>query len=135
MFHLGKEQAMKQLKLLLALPVLAVALMGASCDAKLQNVLVQTCDGLKIAYAHYDAVAESGVLSARVIQRVAVVRQQTDALCANPGSATTVTVTAIAAKAYLALNAAFREGGNTKEARLGYTKVQGLRTLLEKAKE
>lgn len=122
---------MKQIATMLAL---ALPIMGATCQDQLRSVLTQTCDGLAVAYAHYDAVAESGVVSAFNMARVAAVRQQSDYLCANPASATTVSVTAVAAKAYVALNAAFKQGGSLSDAKAGYSKVQDLKGLLDKAR-
>lgn len=126
---------MKILKYVGLLMALTLPLMAAKCDEQLRSVLTQTCDGLNVAYAHYDALVDGGVISTSRQAKIAVVRQQTDALCANPGSATTVSVTAIAARAYVQLSAAFREAGNAPAAKLGYSKVENLRKVLEEAKK
>lgn len=123
------------MKLSVTLLALALPLMAAKCDDQLRSVLTQTCDGLEVAYAHYDAVVASGVLKTSTITKVALVREQSNALCTNPGSATTVSVTAVAARAYVALNAAFREGGTLRDAKVGYTQVENLRGILEKARK
>lgn len=124
---------MSKLKLLFALPILAVALMGAQCQ-KLTDVVTQTCDGLQVAYEHYDAIKETGALSARVIRDVDLARQQTDRVCTNPAGASTVTLAAAAARSYVALKAAFAQGGDMSSAKLGYAKIEGLRSALEKAR-
>lgn len=113
---------------------LALPLMAAKCDEQLRSVLTQTCDALDVAYAHYDAVVASGVLKTSTITKVALVREQTNALCTNPGSASTVSITAVAARAYVVLNAAFREGGTLRDAKMGYTQVENLRGILEEAR-
>lgn len=123
------------MRLIATVLALTLPLMAAKCEDQLRSVLTQTCDGLDVAYAHFDAVVASGVLKTSTITKVALVREQTNALCTNPGSATTVSITAVAARAYVALNAAFREGGNQNSAKLGYVKVHDLKALLEKARK
>jgi len=117
---------------LLLIPALMLPLMAAKCDEQLRSVLAQTCDGLAVAYSHYDAVAGSGLVKTGTMNRVAAVRIQTDYLCAHPERATTVSVTAIAAKAYVELSAAFRQAGTAGDA--GYSQVNDLRNLLERAR-
>lgn len=107
----------------------------SGCQDQLRANLVKTCSALADAYAHYDAVVEAGAVSERTKARVAFVRRQTDDLCTSPETATTLTITATAARAYVALNAAFKEGGELSDARVGYVKVQNLKKFLEEFKE
>jgi len=126
---------MNALKTSLLVAVLALPLMAATCTDQLRATLVQTCDGLREAYSYYDEVAASGALSAQTISRVAFARTQTDALCSNPELATPLTITRVAANAYVVLNAAFREGGQFSSAKVGYAKVQNLKKILQQAKQ
>lgn len=113
---------------------LILPLGAATCQDQLRSTLTQTCDGLDVVYAHYDAVAQVGVVPAVNMKWVETARQQTDRVCASPGTATTVSVTAAAAQAYLALNAAFKASKSKVDSRLGYTKLQDLKRLLEQAR-
>lgn len=121
------------MKLAATLLALTLPLMAAKCDDA-RAILVKTCNTLADTYAHYDAVAASGALSARTQARVAAVRAQTDDICTSPETATTISITAAAARAYVALNAAFREGGTLRDAKVGYTQVQNLKVFLEEAR-
>lgn len=123
---------MKHLKLILAVPFIAFALMAASCNEKLTTVVIQTCDGLEVAYTHYDAIKEA--VSAKTQRQVAFAREQSDRICTNPASTTSVSLAAAAARTYTALRAAFAEGGELNDARVGYSKIENLRKLIEQAR-
>lgn len=112
---------------------LALPLMAAKCDDA-RALLVKTCATLDETYAHYDAVAASGVVSKINMARVEAVRAQTTDICTSPETATTISITAAAARAYVALNAAFKQGGTLRDAKVGYTQVRGLRAILEAAR-
>lgn len=122
------------MKLLYTLMALSLPLMGLTCQEQLRSTLTQTCDGLDVAYAHYDAVAATGAIPAANMNKVAIARRQTDRICASPGAATTVSITAAAASAYIALNGAFRHGGNSTEARLGYSQLKHLKQIADEAR-
>lgn len=117
---------MRAIKLACTLAALAIPLMAATCNSR--DVLVRTCNALNDAYAHYDAVAASEAISAGTMAKVNVVRKQTNDICTSPETATTITLTAAAARAYVALNAAFREGGSVR----GIRKLEELRAVAKK---
>lgn len=116
---------------MIAIPVIALALMGQTCEERLRLSAVSVCNGLASTFAHYDATADSGILSDFRMRQVASVRQQVEAGCTSPSTLTTVALTGIAARAYNALYAAFREGGTLRSARMGSAELQGLRRKLE----
>jgi len=118
----------------LLISALTLPIMAQSCTDQLRATLIQTCDGLREAYSYYDEVAASGALSNSTMSKVAFTRGQTDKLCADPANATPLTITRVAANAYVVLNAAFREGGQYGPAVKGYVKVQGLKKLLLEAR-
>jgi hypothetical protein len=119
------------MKTLFTVLALTSATMLAACNDNLRSTLVQTCDGLAVAYAHYDAVEATGAVSASTVRKVALARRQTDRVCDNPASATTISVTAAASSAYIALNAAFREGGEMRSAQMGYSKITDLKRIAD----
>lgn len=115
---------------------LAVPLVAASCDEKLQSVAVKTCNALDVIYDHYDSLAASGAIPASYMNRVELARKQTDKGCANPSTLTTVQLTRIAGEAYLALRAALKagsgEGAEDYDAVKGLEKLETLRSTLQK---
>lgn len=96
--------------------------------------LVSTCNALDDVYAHYDAVALTGAVSQRTMARVEFARTQANILCADPENATTVSLAAAAAAVYVATAAAFKEGGQLNDARVGYAKLENLKQFLEEAR-
>ena len=121
------------MKIAATLLALSLPLMGATCEDA-RALLVKTCNTLADTYAHYDAVAASGVVSKINMARVAAVRAQTDDICASPETATTISITAAAARAYVALNAAFKQGGTLRDAKVGYSQIIDLRRIADKAR-
>jgi hypothetical protein len=98
------------IKIMVALPILALALMGQACvaqDVQVRNVLNTMCPAVDVAYAHYQAV--SSLVSSRTQGRVELAKQQADLLCAGRATATTVTVLATGAVVYASVRDALRE--------------------------
>jgi hypothetical protein len=102
------------MKTLFTVLALTSATMLAACNDNLRSTLVQT-----------------GAVSASTVRKVALARRQTDRVCDNPASATTISVTAAASSAYIALNAAFREGGEMRSAQMGYSKITDLKRIAD----
>lgn len=107
-------------------------LAGCQSSQQFQENLARTCAGLAQAYASYDIVAASGLVSERTIKKVEAIRVQTDLVCADPQNANAVSLTALAAGAYIALNKAFKEGREHGDAQTGYVRVENLRKFLER---
>lgn len=96
--------------ILYALPVLALALMGQACpaqDQQVRNLLSVTCPAVDVAYQHY--VAVKSVVSVRVQGNVELFKRTNDRFCADPSTATTISVLANASAAYLAIREAIAQ--------------------------
>lgn len=111
---------------------LAIPLMGASCN--FNSTVSAICGGVSQAYVYYDEVAASGVLSASVQNYNNAIRREVNYACANPTTVTPAQMAGIAAKAYVALKAAYAKGGDSTAAQMGYSKITDLKRLLEAAR-
>ena len=131
-------------KFIFLLPVLTIALMGQSCpeqDTSVRSLLGNACPAVNVAYEHY--VAARDLVSKKTQDRVELVKSQFDRLCANPESATTVTVLASASAAFLAIRAAIAEGrsANATSSTFSHTyayhlnELEGMTNRAEKALE
>lgn len=121
------------MRYIFTLLTLSLLLMGQTCQERARAVFIATCNGLDQAYEYYDEVAASGVLSQQRINQVAFFRAESDKACANT-NATPQQLARVAANAYAALNAAFREGGELNSARMGYAKITDLKRLVDQAR-
>lgn len=119
---------MKVILAIFALVFLAGCQSTPESEAALRASLARTCAGLDRIFAHYDGIAISGLISERTMSRVDAVRQQSSRICTSPETATTESLTASAAAAYVALYAAFKESGD----RAGFVGLENLRKSVKK---
>lgn len=120
------------------LAVGALALAGCNPEAgnpEVRAVLSTACPAANQAYSYYAAVASSGVLSQRTMDRVEFAKSQADALCTNPETATVASVLAAGALVYVRV----REASAEARARgaVGYSgdlrRLEGLNARLGRA--
>lgn len=104
---------MRFLKMGLILSALAIPLMAASCNERIQQTLPEICAAEVVVYNHYRAVADGGLdtIPARYKNDVEFAHLQMNKLCVNPSQATTLTVLAAASNVYSAVRAAYMHGG------------------------
>jgi hypothetical protein len=115
-------------------------LVAAGCntqagDEGVRNVLATACPSANQAYAYYAAVASSGAISQRTMNRVEQAKAGIDALCTNRESATIVSVLAAGALVYVTTKDAIREA-RANGASVGYAgdlrKLDGMMAKLKK---
>lgn len=127
---------MRSLKYILLLPVAMIMLVAASCDERVQKVAVATCNGLSVAYAHYDEIKASGILSVRYTAPVDAIRVQTDKACVSPSTLSTVRLAGLAAQAYVALRPAFQaalgQGDRDYDATKGLEIIERLKADIDR---
>lgn len=122
------------IKMFLALPVLAIALMGQTCvaqDEQVRSILATTCPAVDVAYSHYLAVQT--VVSKGVSDKIELTKSVSDRFCANPSTATTTSVLANAAAAYLAVRQAIAEARASGVVEVA--KIDRLETSVERVKK
>lgn len=106
-----------------------------AADENVRAVLIANCPAVEQNYAVFAAVASSGVVSERTINKVNLVKSQFDALCANPETATVVSVVATASAAYVAIRNGLQEA-KSRGADVGYpAQMRQLRGALAKMKQ
>jgi hypothetical protein len=105
-----------------------------AADENVRSVLRTSCPSAATAFSYYDAIASSGALSQRTMNRVELARNTMNGFCANPETATVASVLATGAAAYLAVQAALKEA-RANGAAVGYSgEIRRLDGIMSKLK-